>query len=103
MNELLAFAALHMSLVRPMQREHYHQEATQLQTHAIRLFNSVNLDINTDNCVPTFLFPSILGTHMLYETLRFREGDLGAFVARFMQYTLLTESDYLIFRSTYFC
>lgn len=32
---------------------------------------------------------STQGLDMLRETLRFREGDLGAFVARFMQYTSL--------------
>ncbi|KAH2989149.1 hypothetical protein KXW58_004896 [Aspergillus fumigatus] len=90
MNELLAFAALHLSIVRPMQREYYHRHAMQLQTHAINdLKDSGCLNINPENCVPTFLFSSILGTHMLCETLYFHRDDLSSFLAKFIQYASL--------------
>lgn len=90
MNELLAFAALHLSIVRPMQREYYHRHAMQLQTHAINdLKDSGCLNINPENCVPTFLFSSILGIHMLCETLYFHRDDLSSFLAKFIQYASL--------------
>ncbi|PYH92636.1 hypothetical protein BO71DRAFT_329466, partial [Aspergillus ellipticus CBS 707.79] len=87
MNEILALAALHLGLVHPSQKEYYHYHATQLQTHAISLFNSTIGDIDEEACIPAFLFSSILGSHVLCKTLRFREEDeLSAFLTKFVQY-----------------
>ncbi|KAE8410949.1 hypothetical protein BDV36DRAFT_276204 [Aspergillus pseudocaelatus] len=89
MNELLAFAALHLCLVRPAQQKFYHFHATQLQTHAISQFNSEVIGLSAEKCVPMFLFSSFLGTHMLCQTLRFRESDPGTFLDSFVQYAQL--------------
>ncbi|KAE8370393.1 hypothetical protein BDV27DRAFT_170078 [Aspergillus caelatus] len=88
-NELLGMAALHLSLVRPAQQEYYRFHATQLQTHAISQFNSVSGSLNAENWMAIFLFSSALGTHMLCETLRYREDDWVPFLDRFVQYAQL--------------
>ncbi|PYI13262.1 hypothetical protein BO99DRAFT_447797 [Aspergillus violaceofuscus CBS 115571] len=91
MHELLALAALHLSLVRPSQGRYYHTQATQLQCQAIALFRAREEDLNAATSLPTLLFSAILGTHVLCETLRFcTEGpSLATFLARFVQYTAL--------------
>jgi hypothetical protein len=43
MQEILALAALHMSVLFPDQREFYHHQASGLQTRALSIFNSSHL------------------------------------------------------------
>jgi hypothetical protein len=86
MHEILAFASLHLSILRPGQREFYAHQAAQLQTHAVSLFNRTKADITADNCIPMFFFSSILGVHVLCETLAFRDDDFNAFLDRFINY-----------------
>lgn len=85
-NELLALGAMHLSTLRPGQDTFYRRQATELQTHALSIFNRMNMEVNTENCVPVFLFSSILALHMLCETLVFREGDWDTFMNRFTRY-----------------
>ncbi|KAL4934237.1 Zn(II)2Cys6 transcription factor domain-containing protein [Aspergillus undulatus] len=59
--------------------------AAQLQTHALSEFNSANIDITPDICVPVFLFSSILAMHMLCEKLVFRAGPFEGFLDDFIQ------------------
>jgi len=89
MHEILAIAARHLSILRPAQQEFYIHQATQLQTHAISLFNSTKPDVTADNCVPMFLFSSLLGVHVLCDTLAFRDDDFCAFLKRFTSYLQL--------------
>ncbi|KAL4918377.1 hypothetical protein BDW62DRAFT_217579 [Aspergillus aurantiobrunneus] len=88
-NELLAFSALHLSTLRPTQRDFYHYHAAQLQTHALACFNETNPSVTHETCVPMFLFSSFLGIHMLCDTLIYRENDFGPFLARFVHYLRL--------------
>lgn len=89
LNQLLALAALHLSRVRPAQRDHYHLHATQLQTHALYLFNNVDVDLAMHGGVPAFLFSSFLAVHVLCDTLTSRDGNLWDFLDRLVQYIRL--------------
>ncbi|KAL5357694.1 hypothetical protein BJX96DRAFT_172766 [Aspergillus floccosus] len=98
LNELLAFSALHKSVIAHVAQPHhphhadfYHYHASQLQTHALTLFNNRgdDLTVTADTCVPLFLFSSTLGLHTLCDALVCRphqppddfESFLDAFVA----------------------
>ncbi|RDW84016.1 uncharacterized protein DSM5745_04342 [Aspergillus mulundensis] len=87
MNEILGFAALHLSIVRPLQQTFYRHHAAELQTHALTEFNSnsANLALSAETCLPMFLFSSILALHMLSEKLLFRMGGFDAFLDGFVQ------------------
>ncbi|KAH8691165.1 hypothetical protein BGW36DRAFT_305166 [Talaromyces proteolyticus] len=85
MNQVLAFSALHLSVVHPDKREFYQYHAAQLQTHALSEFNGAKLDISPENCVPIFLFSSCLAMHVLSEKLLFRPHDFEAFLDHFIQ------------------
>ncbi|KAI9045985.1 uncharacterized protein KD926_005930 [Aspergillus affinis] len=85
MNEILGFAALHLSIVRPVQQRFYRQHAAELQTHALTAFNDTNMDLTPETCLPMFLFSSLMGLHALSEKLLFRKGDFEAFLEDFVQ------------------
>lgn len=85
MNQILAFSALHLSITRPDQQKHYKYHAAQLQTHAISLFNSSNMEVNTENCLPMFIFSSCLANHTLCEKLVFRADSFDDFLNNFIQ------------------
>lgn len=86
MNELLALAALHLSVVRETQKEFYRHHSTQLQNHALRMFHETDSDIGMKPPVPAFLFSSVLGVHLLCDTLRFRGHGFQTFLDRFIHY-----------------
>lgn len=88
-NELLAFSALHLSTQRPGRRTFYHFHAAQLQTHALAIFNETNPEVTQETCLPLFLFSSVLGIHMLCDTLIYRENNLDTFIPRFAHYLRL--------------
>ncbi|KAL4929756.1 uncharacterized protein BDV17DRAFT_260915 [Aspergillus undulatus] len=95
-NETLAFSALHMSTQAKTreERDYYHYHAAQLQTHALDLFKQSGSQVNQETCVPLFLFSSILGIHMLCDTLIYRDsgdgdGDFDPFLSRFTHYLRL--------------
>jgi hypothetical protein len=85
MNQILAFSALHLSVIRPDRRDFYQYHAAQLQTHALSEFNGTKLDISADNCVPMFLFSSCLAMHVLSEKLLFRPHGFESFLDQFIQ------------------
>jgi hypothetical protein len=66
--ELLAISALHLSTRRPTQQAFYREEATHLQSHALRLFNETMQDLNISNIIPVFLFSALQGIATFYET-----------------------------------
>ncbi|KAI2465972.1 hypothetical protein F4781DRAFT_445573 [Annulohypoxylon bovei var. microspora] len=71
MDELLAFAALHLGMLDSdiVKKDHYHHQAVHLQTRALAIFNATNCDITEQNCTAYFLFSSFIGMHMLYDTV----------------------------------
>jgi hypothetical protein len=89
MNEILSLSALHLSIVRPGQRDFYRHHSTQLQNYALSSFNNSPSQINDENYASIFLFAGILGLHMLCETLVYRENDFESFLDQFVQYIVL--------------
>lgn len=85
MNQVLAFAALHLSIIRPEKQEFYRNHASQLQTHALSEFNGAKLDINPDTCLPMFLFSSVLAMHVLSDKLLYRPHTFEVFLDDFIQ------------------
>ncbi|KAL4923674.1 Zn(II)2Cys6 transcription factor domain-containing protein [Aspergillus undulatus] len=86
-NGILAFAALHLSVLCPAgpQQDFYRHHATQLQTHALEEYNASSIDINNDTCIPVFLFTSILAIHTLVDNLIYRADDFDTFLDDFVQ------------------
>jgi hypothetical protein len=82
MHEVLALAALHLSILRPAQQGFYRHQAVQLQTHALSQFNSMKADVTVDNCAPMFLFSSLLGACELCDTFRFHDSSFDNFFNR---------------------
>lgn len=89
LNMLLATSALNLSITTRGRRDFYRHHATQLQNHALNNFNSLSPHFDQDTCIPMFLFASILGLHLLCDTIVFREGTFEGFLDRFVQYLRL--------------
>ncbi|KAK0615576.1 hypothetical protein B0T17DRAFT_619213 [Bombardia bombarda] len=74
MDELLSLSAAHKSITCPAPEEkaHYLVESTRLQTRSLARFNAAHdgglASISADNCVRIFIFSTLLGHHMLFET-----------------------------------
>lgn len=85
LHELLAISALHLAFLNPARSDlHWHQAIT-LQSRALALFNLEYKGINESNCVDILLFSSILGHHLLADTLAKRDtGGLEAFMANYI-------------------
>ncbi|KAJ5545928.1 hypothetical protein N7494_003513 [Penicillium frequentans] len=86
MNELLALAATHISILRPSDRHLYRHHAAQLQNHALASFHSSNNPEKSEEHMSRFIFSSVLGMHMLCDTLNFRDPDFTAFLDTFTHY-----------------
>jgi hypothetical protein len=89
MHEILAVSALQMSTIRPYQRLFLRHTATELQTQAISLLNAAPHDESIESVTPRFLFASILGKHVLYETLLYRPADFSLFLEKFISFLRL--------------
>jgi hypothetical protein len=89
MNELLALAAIHRSTLNPNEEAFYLHQATELQTHALSIFNAMEPQVNAETCVPLVLFSSILGLHEMCKTFIFRETDFEPFMESFVRYLSL--------------
>ena len=85
----LAISARHLAFLHPNSSTSYLHEAVTLQTRAVSLFNatwSACPQVDQSNCVPILLFSSILGHHLLADTLAKRDPDgLKAFITHYMQ------------------
>jgi hypothetical protein len=103
-NEMLALSALHMSILHPDKKDYYHYHAAQLQTHALAIFKDSNHQVTQETCIPLFFFASILGIHMLCDTLIYRENDndFGTFLSRFTLYLRLHYGVRTILREAWF-
>ncbi|KAJ6114046.1 hypothetical protein N7523_007363 [Penicillium sp. IBT 18751x] len=89
MNEVLALSSLHMSIIRPDLQQIYRHRAFHMQQHALAIFNAIKPELNKDSCLALFLFSSLLGVHMLCDTLVFRSGSFNTFLDNFTQYIRL--------------
>lgn len=72
LNELLAIAALHMAICRPESENVWHTRATELQSLALKGFNSMEQQVDESNCVVVLLFSALVGTHLLGDRSRIR-------------------------------
>ncbi|KAI1347178.1 hypothetical protein F5Y01DRAFT_250521 [Xylaria sp. FL0043] len=86
LHAMLAISARHLAVVRPEKSSFYLSEAFQLQAQAITIFNSQQLLINEANCSAALLFSSILGRHMLVDTLAGLESDGAVLLDHYCRY-----------------
>ena len=84
---ILAISARHLSVQKPDKADFYLQQAFQLQTRAVSLFNETRVEVNSANCVPLLLFSSTLSRHLLTDVLARRDSDLNVFMDHFMACT----------------
>lgn len=87
MHQILALSARHLSHQRPHQEAFYHNIAIHLQTKALGLFRSLpndHFDVSVAHRVQGFLFPGMLGFHVLCDFLSHRSGDFPSMLARFV-------------------
>ena len=90
LHQLLAISARHLAFLHPESSSSYLHKAVTLQTRAVSLFNATWTacpHVDQTNCVPILLFSSILGHHLLADTLAKRDPEgLEAFIAHYTQY-----------------
>ncbi|KAJ9612080.1 hypothetical protein H2200_003675 [Cladophialophora chaetospira] len=70
MYEILAISALHLAYSRPANSTWYYTRSTELQSQALKLFNSVQRAVDASNCGPVLMFSSLLGLHVLADPSR---------------------------------
>ncbi|KAH8701569.1 hypothetical protein BGW36DRAFT_101330 [Talaromyces proteolyticus] len=82
MYELLSMSAQHLGATFPGRSEYYGNQAIRLQNKAIALFNTAvgREDVTSENCVPYFVFSSMLGAHHFCNVLRCPETDFKALI-----------------------
>lgn len=86
LHEILAFSARHLAAKRPApEAASYLARSVRLQNAAIALFNTSKAEVDETTCVPMLLFSSLLGRHLLVDTLAART-DLPSFLERYVQY-----------------
>jgi hypothetical protein len=87
MHEVLAFAARHLSLTKPEPKSKFYlTQATALQTTALSMFRASIREQTPETSLPSFLFSSLLGTHILTDTAAMHDLRLTEFLARFFDY-----------------
>lgn len=84
MHQILAFSALHLSVLVPHQAAFYRQQASELQGVALTMFDVSENSAAT--CPPRFLFAAIVGMHVLIETLMYQPPDFSLFLDKFVSY-----------------
>ncbi|KAH7139873.1 hypothetical protein B0J13DRAFT_68422 [Dactylonectria estremocensis] len=85
MHQILAVSALHLCTKAVEPRAFYREYATGLQNRALSLFNESNpvLEVTPANCVPMFLFSTLVSGQLLFDTLHFERNGLENFIDRF--------------------
>jgi hypothetical protein len=87
MHQVLATSALELSIRTTESHDLYREYATGLHNSALALFNESNpvLEVTQANCVPMFLFSSMVGVYLLCETLHYQRDSLEGFIESFTQ------------------
>lgn len=102
LHQLLAFSARHLAFLHPEGSASYLHQAVTLQTRAVSLFNAAWTDVDQSNCVEVLLFSSILGHHLLTDTLAKRDdGGLVAFIAHYIQCVEVHRGIYTVARTVW--
>ncbi|KAH7190926.1 hypothetical protein DER44DRAFT_832979 [Fusarium oxysporum] len=86
LDQLLALSALYLSTTAQASQDLYLRYATELQTRALGQFLETRGNISETNFIPAFHFTSFLGIHVLYNTFRDHQDNLGEFVSAFVDY-----------------
>lgn len=87
MYECLAFAARHLSVEGPPEMASFYlEQAVQLQTRSLAIFNASTPVINEKTCLALFIFSNLLGQHTLVDNLAFRQPSLEGFLSHFLSH-----------------
>ncbi|KAK0742416.1 hypothetical protein B0T21DRAFT_282711 [Apiosordaria backusii] len=89
LHSILAMASRHLSMTGSSNSAYYHDLAIELQTHALSLFNSFDVEYfaqSIERRVPVFLFSAILGFHALCDMLACRDDTFPSNLARLTGY-----------------
>ena len=94
LHEMLSFISLHLSYLQPSQKEFYRYHATELQMHALRLFNAENVahgnlregEKEKNDCLPAFFFSAIIGAHNLHDAINSEASDVSLYLDRIVKY-----------------
>ncbi|KAI3317720.1 hypothetical protein HD806DRAFT_514104 [Xylariaceae sp. AK1471] len=86
LHAVLAISSRHLAVLKPESSSLYLSEAFHLQNEAINIFNSERLQIDETNCAAALLFSSILGRHMLVDSLAGLESDGSVLLNSYCQY-----------------
>ncbi|KAL7929196.1 hypothetical protein V8C35DRAFT_316118 [Trichoderma chlorosporum] len=78
MDQILALSAAHMSTVHRAKQQAFRVKATELQTRALTVFNRSELGISKQNSCAWFLYASLLGLQVMFET--FQSNDFDSFL-----------------------
>jgi hypothetical protein len=86
LNQIMAFAACHLAHVGAQRSAFFKRQAVILQTRAVSMFNATRVEVDASNCVPILLFSSMLGQHLLADTLAKRDPEgLESFITHYVQ------------------
>ncbi|RYP08984.1 hypothetical protein DL764_001552 [Monosporascus ibericus] len=86
LDQLLALSALHLATQKPDTASHFYHQATELQTRALGLFNEAGDSVSESTYMSSFLFASLVGIHILRNTLADYQHTVGEFVNAFVDY-----------------
>jgi hypothetical protein len=86
LDQLLAMSALYQSTTAQARKHLYIRYATELQMRALGQFLEARENISESNFMPAFLFTSLVGVHVLHNTFRDHQNNLGEFVSAFVDY-----------------
>ncbi|KAK4654695.1 hypothetical protein QC762_0068250 [Podospora pseudocomata] len=89
LHSILAMASRHLSMTGTGNTAYYHDLAIELQTQALSLFNSFNVEHfaqSIERRVPVFLFSAILGFHALCDMLAYQDDTYSSNLARLTGY-----------------
>ncbi|KAL8937180.1 MAG: hypothetical protein Q9216_004554 [Gyalolechia sp. 2 TL-2023] len=79
LHEILALTALHKAMNEPERQDFYLTRATKLQSDALQRFRDVKRT-DESNCIPVFLFSSLLGVHLLADRSRTQGLNFGDYL-----------------------
>jgi hypothetical protein len=108
MHQVLAFSACHLAHINPDRSGYFSHQAVTLQTRAVSIFNMARVDVDQSNCVPILLFSSMLGQHLLADTLAAHPSTgIEGFITHYVQciemhrgiYTIATSAWPLLMKS----
>lgn len=80
LDQMLAVAACHMSVLRPEHATHYQGIASRQQNRALAGFNHILANVNETNCLDVLLFSHLIALHVFWETFTHTNSDFGTFL-----------------------